>query len=257
MTPAEPIFHSYTLGEAELSDLSELGHLVLPGILTPAVCDRLVPSLSRISELQAAHGPDRPEAPLPGKYAAENDSYLASLIGHPQLIELARVVLGADIRYDHCVALNRGPGNPGMRWHTHGYSDDDTRYGFVRVFFYVNGFDPDDGGLKVVPGSHLFRDAYIKASTDEELTERWLVGKVHPTTGKPLRIERLGAPPGSVVLMWTHALHGVVPRQPNSPTRWTVVYGFRNPGKPSKARWISPRFAARPIAGAHGLMDLY
>ena len=48
-----------------------------------------------------------------------------------------------------------------------------------------------------------------------------------------------------MILMWTHALHGVTPRKPTSPTRWTVVYGYRNPGRPSKARWISEEFDLR------------
>jgi hypothetical protein len=194
---------------------------------------------------------------LPGKYAAEHDGFLASLIGHPQLLALARRVLGDNIRWDHCVALNRAGGHPGMRWHTHGYADDEPDLGFLRIFFYVNGFAEDDGGLKVVPGSHLFREAAIEASTDGELMDVWLRGKAHPRTGEPLAIEHLSAPEGSVVLMWTHALHGVTARKPDSGTRWTVVYAYRNPGKPSRARWITKAFEARQIAGAEGLLGLY
>jgi hypothetical protein len=143
-----------------------------------------------------------------------------------------------------------------MRWYSHGYSDDDPRLGFLRIFFYVNGFAPDDGGLKVVPGSHLFRDPDVHAQTDADLAP-WLEGKRHPRTGQPLRIERLQAPPRSVVLMWTHALHGVTARKPDSGTRWTVVYAYRNPGQPSRARWITPAFEKLALPGTEGLMSLY
>ena len=37
----------------------------------------------------------------------------------------------------------------------------------------------------------------------------WARGKVHPVTGKPLAIRKLACPRGSVVVMMTHATHGV------------------------------------------------
>jgi hypothetical protein len=250
------LFTPYRLGPSERAELDDRGHLTLPGILTLEARAALTAALQRIAELQRIHGADG-QLDAPHRYAAEHDEFLASLIGHPQLLELARTALGREIRYDHCVALNRAGAYPGMRWHTHEYADTDPRLGFLRVFFYVNGFDQEDGGLKVVPGSHLFRDSKISAETDRDLERLWLEGKRHPQTGEKLRIERLSAPPGSVILMWTHALHGVTPRQPDSPTRWTVVYGYRNPGQPSRARWITEQFEKRQIAGAEGLMELY
>ena len=84
-----------------------------------------------------------------------------------------------------------------------------------------------------------------------------MAGKKHPLTGEPLEIEDLSVPDGTVALMWTHAAHAVSPRQPNSNTRWTVVYAYRNPGSPSAARWISEAFERKLIDGAEGLMSLY
>jgi hypothetical protein len=251
------LFSPYVLGPRERAELDERGHLSLPGILTAEACARLTEALGRIAVLQEPFGYGRTDERTPGKYAAEHDAFLASLIGHPQLLGLARSVLGSEIRYDHCVALNRLAANPGLRWHTHEYSDADPSLGFLRIFFYVNGFEAEDGGLKAVPGSHLFRDSKILAQTDEELQRIWLEGKCHPVTGEPLRIERLSAPPATVILMWTHALHGVTPRQPSSPTRWTVVYAYRNPGQPSRARWLSEEFEHSSPPGTEGLLSLY
>jgi phytanoyl-CoA dioxygenase PhyH len=253
-----PLFGPLTFGSAEKAELDRDGHLVLPGLLTPQACDELVLALSRIRALQLAHGPERgADDRTPNEYAAEHDGFLASLIPHPQLLGLARAVLGPIIRYDHCVALSRVAGHPGLRWHSHEYADDEPRLGFLRIFFYVNGFAAADGGLKVVPGSHLFRDSSVNVNTDAELESTWLVGKRHPLSGEPLRVERMSAPPGSVVLMWTHALHGVTPRSADSDTRWTVVYAYRNPGRPSRARWLSEEFERRGLAGAEGLLGLY
>ena len=248
-----PIFHDFTFAEEARQALDSDGHFVFPGLLTASAQTKLTESLSRIHELsrtpKAGHEPNR--------FSAEYDTYLESLIAHPQMLALARKVLGEDIRYDHCVSLNRPGGNGGIGWHSHGYSDDDPALGFVRIFFYVNGFTADDGGLKAVPGSHLYRDSRIQARSDALLQETWLAGKTHPETGAPLKIQPLSVPPGSVVLMWTHAAHAVNPRKPGSDTRWTVVYAYRNPGKPSGARWITPEFERKPIPNAEGLMSLY
>lgn len=248
-----PIFHDYTFGDQERKALDRDGHFVLPGLLTANTQERLTESLARIQSLI----PNCKEGHEPNRFSAEYDAYLESVIAHPQMLELARKVLGDDIRYDHCVSLNRHGGNGGIGWHSHGYSDDDPRYGFVRIFFYVNGFEVDDGGLKAVPGSHLYRDGRIHGGTDDALREGWLVGKTHPETGEPLQVQVLSVPPGTVILMWTHAAHAVSPRKQNSDTRWCVVYAYRNPGKPSHARWITPDFEQKPIPGAEGLMSLY
>jgi hypothetical protein len=250
-TEREPLFHPYPFGSQERERLDSDGHLILPGILTEEARARLTASLSAIQAIPP------PLAEQTRRYAAEHESYLASLIAHPQLLALAREVLGAEIRYDHCVALNRPPGDSGIHWHSHEYADDRPELGFVRIFFYVNGFTAADGGLGVVPGSHLFRDARIHAASDAELRAGWLAGKRHPLTGAPLEIEYLSAPPGSVIVVWTHAAHAVSPRQPGSSTRWAVVYAYRNPGAPSRARWISEEFECQPPEDAGGLMGLY
>jgi hypothetical protein len=247
----EAIFAEYEWTSAQRERLDRDGHLVLPGLLTAPARERLTEALARIDTGLTA------EPQPPNHYAAEHEAYLASLIAHPQLLMLARRVLGPEVRYDHCVSLNRPGGNRGSHWHSHEYGEERPELGFIRIFFYVNGFAPDDGGLGVVPGSHLYRDAKIHALSDEALREGWLAGKRHLLTGEPLSIEYLAAPSGSVVLMWTHAAHAVSPRQPESATRWTVVYAYRNPGLPSRARWITPAFEASPPPGAEGLMSLY
>ncbi|HMN29449.1 MAG TPA: hypothetical protein PKE45_14965 [Caldilineaceae bacterium] len=248
----EPIFKPYVFGEQEKEQMDCAGHFVLPGILTDGACAKLVESMQHIEELLKAGVKD----PLPNHNAAEYDSYLESLIAHPQMLALARSVLGENIRFDHCVTLNRPVGNQGVRWHSHEYAEDDPRLGFVRIFFYISGFALGDANLKVVPGSHLYRDRDIGAVTDEELMATWMAGKRHPQTGEPFQIEQLVAPPATVALMWTHAAHAVNPRTSTS-TRWCVVYAYRNPGRPSEARWITEAYEKKAIPGAEGLLSLY
>jgi ectoine hydroxylase-related dioxygenase (phytanoyl-CoA dioxygenase family) len=239
----------------ERATLDRDGHVLLPGRLTPEAQSALTLALADI-EAQLESDPVTPR-----HYSAEHNAYLASLIAHPEMIALVQAALGPEIRFDHCVALNRAGGDDGAGWHSHAYAEERPDLAFVRVFFYVNGFTPSDGGLKVVPGSHLYRDAKIHAHKGEDTTEDeafradWLQGKSHPLTGEPLTIEHLTAPEGSVILMHTHAAHAVTPRQPTSPMRWCVVYAYRNPGAPaSGSRWISREFEQSPPPGAEWLM---
>jgi len=237
----EPLFESDALAASERQALDRDGYVVLPGRMTPEARRRLARSVARVE----AMCPNAPKASRPRRYAAEHDRFLARLVTHPQLLALARSALGPEIRFDHCVCLGRPPGDAGMRWHGHGYSDGDPRLGLLRVFLYASGFAPGDGGLKVVPGSHRLRDADVHADSDEALRRGWLSAQRDPEGGAPLGIEILSAPPGSVVAMWTHTVHGVEPRRPESGPRWAAVFGYRNPGAPSRSRWITPGFERR------------
>ena len=100
MSP-NPIFHDYTFGDQEREALDHVGHFVLPKLLTIDAQARLTESLARIESLI----PGCEKGYEPNRFAAEYDSYLESLIPHPQMLKLARQVLGEEIRYDHCVTL--------------------------------------------------------------------------------------------------------------------------------------------------------
>ncbi len=251
--PPDPIFHPHTITAEEKALLDRDGQLMLPGLLTPQACEKLTDALTCVQTLFD----ENEYQPQPNMYAAEYNDYLASLIAHPQILAMARSILGEDIRFDHCVTLNRRGGAAANTWHSHEYGEDNPDLGFIRIFFYVNGFTADDAGLKVVPGSHLYLDKSIRAQSDEELLSCWMAGKKHPATGRPLEIIPLNAPAGTVIVMWTHAAHGVTPRKPDSDTRWAVVYAYRNPGRPSEARWITEAFESKAPPETEGLMSLY
>ena len=250
------LFNPYDWTPEHRTTLDRDGHLAFPSLLTDEARARLTESLELIHNTPRSEG----QGPKPtNMYAAEYDDTLASVIDHPQMLELATHVLGSNIRYDHCVSLIRAGGNRGSGWHTHGYAEERPELGFIRIFFYVNGFTQGDGGLKAVPGSHHYRDTKLrlKSADNDKLATGWLAGKMHPETGEPLEVESLNAPKGTVVIMWTHAAHAVTPRKPGSDTRWCVVYAYRNPGDPSRARRISFQFEHRTRSRFGQLVDLY
>jgi len=102
-------------------------------------------------------------------------------------------------------------------------------------------------------GSHLHRSDPIGGfGDDEQAEEGWVSGRTHPhpsKRGEPLRIEHLTCPPGTVIPMWTHAAHAVQPKQPDTPTRYTLITGYRQPQCREVSKWITPAFYNRKTVG--------
>lgn len=172
------------------------------------------------------------------------------------MLTLVHVVLGPDIRFDHCGPLSRRPDTPETGRHSHKYADDQPQLGLIRIFFYVNGFSSDDGALKVIPDSHHYRDSMISGNTDQQLCAGWMNNKKHPLTGDFLEMEVLEAPMGTVIPLWTHAAHAVDARKIDSSIRWAIVYSYRNPGEESSARYITEEFEQNPFLDTPPLLSL-
>ena len=192
----------------------------------------------------------------PEHFVVGSDAFLMSVFTHPQMLQLHRMMLGPQIRFDHTTLLNRTPGFMGQRYHSHPFTEDNlgvtTNPGgaalrMTRTLCYPQGFAAaNDAGLKVVRGSHLYRengghgDLYNIGESHEEreldpakadavLAEGWLKGKRNPISGAPLRVEREALPPGSMASILHHTLHGVDPKDPSAETRWCCLLGYRAP----------------------------
>jgi hypothetical protein len=193
-------------------------------------------------------------------FSAGHIDYLMDLLTHPQMLELQRLCLVADMVYfDHNQLLNRAPGYKGGGWHSHLIGGGYDNAGAVGIedyrrqpnanltLCYPQGFSADeDGGLKFVRGSHLFRDpAGCRAPGDEALRAGWLRGRVHPVTGRALEIEHLALPPGSIVCCLSHAAHGVAPKALDRSKRWASLFCFRKAD--DRTGFVQPPHAVPPI----------
>ena len=183
-----PIFYPFRLDIAEKQTLNRDGPLVLPSIITEQAGREMAKALTEIQPLRESKNP---AISYHSGHAGEYDSYLGSLIAHPQMLELMHRILGPEIRFDHCCTINRPAGHPGFGWRSHEYADQQPELGLIRIFFYLNGFSRNDAALKVVAGSHLYRDGDIGKSvaptgSDEELIKNWLQDKTHPYSGHHL-----------------------------------------------------------------------
>ena len=156
------------LTQEQKSEMDLDGHIVLPGILTNDTVERLIERLSALNELDAVHqrkratkrqeleqardtaqtAAEKEAAEIAlnswaedgglgmrlsvGACIAEHDEYIESIVGHPQMLALARSILGDDIRFDHCCnSSGRAGGDTpdgGMGYHGHSYADGRTTW---------------------------------------------------------------------------------------------------------------------------------
>ncbi len=199
--------------------------------------------------------------------------YLMEALYHPQMLKLQSLLFGKGVpfKFDHSQVITREPGYIGGVWHSHfngdpsddaGPCDDPDAYDRQRnvifLFAYPDGFgETNEGGLKVVAGSHLHRDVANcrGGNRDEEFRTGWMSGKTHPATGEPLSITRLSLPPGSLVAAFAHLAHGVDPRCAQLPPRSANLWCYRvqheadeTPRSRSGAN-IPPQFQARAHRG--------
>ena len=193
-------------------------------------------------------------------FPAGHIPFLMNVLTHPQMLQLQRMCLACDdIYFDHNRLLTRPPGYPGGGWHSHIIGGGTDNCGVASlseykaqpntnlVLCYPQGFEAgDDGGLKLIRGSHLFRDPTgCRGTTDEEMRQGWLKGKLHPVTSEPLQIEYCSLPPGSIVCCLSHAAHAVAPKGADRKTRWCSLYSYKKPD--DLTGHVQPPIAIPPV----------
>lgn len=141
--------------------LDELGYTLLPGLIAPAEVTALI---SRLEELWTAEG----EAAGSENYKENNVRRLANLANkgdifrpvftHPQVLELARQVMGPDVRLSMLNARDVPPlSEPGMPFHCDtdgGVKPDEHGYKAFTAVWMLDDFTHENGATRVVPGSH-------------------------------------------------------------------------------------------------------
>ena len=193
-------------------------------------------------------------------FPAGHVAFLMDVLIHPHMLQLQRLCLGVeDIYFDHNQLLNRPGGYAGGAWHSHkiGANQDQgvvtcleayqAQPNTLLTLCYPQGFGAEqDGGLKLIRGSHLYRDPEAcRATDDAAMKQGWLQGKRHPLTGAPLVLEHLALPPGSIVCCWSHAAHGVAPKGHDKKTRWTSLYCYKKAAAASGH--VQPPAAVPPV----------
>ena len=139
----------------------------------------------------------------------------AQLIEHPTILQLTRIVLGADCVLSDCSATSIGPHTDGGAWHVDvplGQLDEplpDFALTTQNVWM-LDDFTADNGATRVVPGSHLSR-------SKPSWSEGELAGEI-----------TLQAPAGSVAMWLSSTWHRSGPNSTERPRRAILCYYCRS-----------------------------
>lgn len=235
-------------GDALTSDqvehFSERGYLVLPGLISDELVQRLMPEVDRWTDegfrrasIDAAISGSTSAPPVVELDMAAHGE-LACL---PGLMRVLEHLLGRDFVYHHMHSSRQEPATDEKPWH-HDYegAQSHTRDGImVHVLCYLGGLTGDVSPLVVVPGSH-----------------RRIVGKqdLAPLGARPLKGEVVidDLPPGSAVLAHSALLHARRKTEHETQPRYFIDTSYCQSGylwRPVKPYW---RDILRR-AEAHGL----
>jgi ectoine hydroxylase-related dioxygenase (phytanoyl-CoA dioxygenase family) len=174
--------------------LENQGYLVLPGFLSEAEVERF---RTRVDEIYAQEG-DRSGSEFkqePGARrianAVNKGEIFEKVIETPEVLECVEAVLGADFKLSSLNVRSANPNsNSGQPLHVDsGELPDEIGYAVCNSVWMLDHFTEQNGALRVVPGSHLWRR--LPAPGEKVETEMLVTGKA-----------------GTVVVMNAHMWHG-------------------------------------------------
>jgi len=150
------------LGAADHRQLDELGYLVLPDFVPPAMLDEM---RERVEALWAAEGDDAgSEFRLePGTRRLANlvdkGDVFARMIVMPGILECVEAVLGPDYKLSSLNARSTNPRNlEAQPWHADaGAIADERGYWVCNTIWMLDDFTPDNGATRMIPRSHTWR----------------------------------------------------------------------------------------------------
>jgi hypothetical protein len=178
-----------------------LGYLVLPGLLDASLTDRLRPEVDRwVDDGLRARSIACCAGPVAGALPEVLELELTAhgeLITWPALMSVLTSLLGTSFVFHHLHSDRQLADAPGKSWH-HDYEPNtsgDRGLPMVHALHYIEGLEPEESSLVVLPGSH--REAGSAKHARAQLGTAEVPGE--------LIIDDL--PPGSTVLVHSALFH--------------------------------------------------
>src|SRR5262245_54467913 len=168
-------------GEAAKRQLDELGYLLLPGFVAPALLDQLS---ERVDALWAAEGDSagaefkqEPGARRLANLVNKGDVF-ARLIAMPEILDYMECVLGPRYKLS---SLNARSANPHKACAQPLHADagaiaDDLGYWVCNSVWMLDDFTTENGAIRMVPGSHRWRRLPPPNTMDPQPGEELVTG---------------------------------------------------------------------------------
>jgi ectoine hydroxylase-related dioxygenase (phytanoyl-CoA dioxygenase family) len=204
-----------TLSAIEKQHLDEDGYLILEDFVDAGLLARL---RDRIDELFQAEGESagqefklEPGCRRLANLVDKGDVFREAIV-MPRLLEYVRHVLGPSIKLSSLHARSVNPQGVGAQsLHADMSAVADERGAWVcNTLWMLDDFTPDNGALRVVPGSHCFRRLPGEALAD-------------PLADHPEQVHILGRA-GSVVILNAHTWHAGTANRSDGPR--TALHAF-------------------------------
>ncbi len=201
--------------EALRAELDERGYVVLQNFIELSWLDELRESAERHFELEGdqAGSEFRQEAGSRRlANLANKDEVFRRIVTEPRLLACIALVLGAEFKLSSLNARSANPHND-MSQPLHadmGAIADDRGFWVCNSVWLLDDFTPDNGPLRVVPGTH-----HCGQLPQDVLDD--------PAAPHPEEVI-LTAPAGSVIVMNAHAWHGGLANRTDQPRR--AIHAF-------------------------------
>jgi ectoine hydroxylase-related dioxygenase (phytanoyl-CoA dioxygenase family) len=203
-----------SLSASDCRALREEGYLLLADFMPVELLTRLRRLVDELfAEEGEAAGSEFKQEPGCRRLAnlVDKGEVFRAVVGHPQILEYVRQVLGSDIKLSSLNARSVNPGGGAQPLHADMSAVPDARgYWVCNTVWMLDDYTADNGALRLVPGSHRWGKLPQEALTDPLA--------VHP--GQILVTGRAG----SVVVLNAHAWHAGTANRTGRPR--TAVHAF-------------------------------
>jgi hypothetical protein len=239
---------SWMIPEDHRRALDERGFLLLPQAVAgeaPALRDRLEQLWAAEG---AAAGAEFRQEPGARRLAnlVDKDPLFAAAIDRADLLPYVGAVIGDRFKLSSLNARSANPGDSADQpLHADGGALPDARGFWVcNLLFMLDDFTPDNGALRVVPGSHRAGRLPAEALADAAAPhpdEVWLTGRA-----------------GDVVVLNSHLWHGGLANRTDRPRRALHVYYTRwdKPQQQYQRQLLRPEVQRRLTPGQRALCAL-
>ncbi len=189
----------FHLTREQLNFFETFGYLSLPGLMTDSIAE----ITDAFEQIWTEHGGGHNGKPHDGVNRScifpflDQHERLCALLDDPRIEGTLSSLLGDDFNYTGSDG-NYYAGD--TRWHSDGFHKE-IRY--VKIAFYLDTLDKDNGCLRVIPGSHLMGDDYSESLEEnvKNSEEMWgVIGKAVPAVA--LEVE-----PGDIVAFRHNTKH--------------------------------------------------